>query len=107
VHFPPGSARLSNIAKAKLDEVALRMKQDPSATALILGYTDAQGSEEANRRLSEQRAEAARESLVSRHGIDAARIRVEGRGSSEPVGSDATEAGRQENRRAVIVITLG
>jgi outer membrane protein OmpA-like peptidoglycan-associated protein len=107
IHFPSGSARLSNIAKAKLDEVALRLKQDPSASARILGYTDARGSEEANQRLSEQRAEAARQYLVSRHGIDAARISIEGRGASEPVGSDDSEAGRRENRRAVIVISLG
>ena len=41
INFTAGSARLSNIAKAKLDEVALRMKQDPELVAEVLGYSDA------------------------------------------------------------------
>ena len=56
VNFAPNSARLSNIAKAKLDEVALKMKQDPSLTAEVLGYSDSKGSESANQRISQQRA---------------------------------------------------
>lgn len=107
IHFPSGSARLSNIAKAKLDEVALRLKQDPAATALILGYTDSQGPEAANQRLSQQRAEAARKYLVDRHGLDASRIAVEAKGEAEPAQANDSAAGRNENRRAVIVIHLG
>lgn len=107
IHFTPGSARLSNIAKAKLDEVALRMKQDPAATALIVGYTDSTGSAATNQRMSRQRAEAARQYLVARHGIDASRISVEGKGAADPVAPNDTAAGRKENRRAVIVVQLG
>lgn len=107
IHFTPSSARLSNIAKAKLDEVALRMKQDPAATALIVGYTDSTGSAATNQRMSQQRAEAARQYLVSRHGIDASRISVEGKGAADPVAPNDTAAGRKENRRAVIVVQLG
>ncbi len=107
IHFDTNSARLSNIAKAKLDEVALRMKQDPAATALILGYTDGQGSDAANLRLSQRRAEAAKQYLVSRHGLDAGRITVEGKGSAEPVQANDSETGRTDNRRAVIVVRLG
>lgn len=106
IHFDPSSARLTNIAKAKLDEVALRMKQDPGATARIVGYTDATGQASANQALSVRRAEAARDYLVRRHGIDARRIQTEGRGSSDPVASNDTPAGRKENRRAVIVVVL-
>lgn len=85
IHFEPGSARLTNIAKAILDEVALRMKQEPSATALVIGYTDDRENTGANRDLDRRRAEAVRDYLVSRHGIDASRITVEGRGTSDPV----------------------
>ncbi|MFN7942494.1 MAG: OmpA family protein [Thermoanaerobaculia bacterium] len=106
VNFTPGSARLSNIAKAKLDEVALRLKQDPSASALILGYADSQGNAAGNQRLSERRAQAARDYLVQRHQIDAARIQAEGKGSAEPVADNAAESGRQENRRAVIIVQI-
>lgn len=84
----------------------MRLKQDPSATATVLGYADATGSSGRNDRLSMQRAEAVRKVLVERHGIDPSRIAVEGRGSADPVGSNDTQTGRQENRRAVIVIRL-
>lgn len=107
IHFDSGSARLSNIAKAKLDEVALRMKQDPTATALIVGYTDASGNAAGNERLSVARAEAAKKYLVERHGLDAGRIAVEGKGANDPVAGNDAAAGRKENRRAVIIVKLG
>ena len=80
VQFDANSARLTNIAKAKLDEVALKMKEDPDARALVIGYTDSRGSDSANQRMSERRAQAVKDYLVQRHGIDPNRIRTEGRG---------------------------
>jgi outer membrane protein OmpA-like peptidoglycan-associated protein len=100
VNFPPGSARLSNIAKAKLDEVALKMKQDPDLRAQVLGYSDTSGSADANQRMSEQRAQAVKNYLVTRHGIDPSRITTEGRGSAESTG-DA-----ESDRRAVVILTV-
>jgi outer membrane protein OmpA-like peptidoglycan-associated protein len=107
VHFDSGGARLTNIAKAKLDEIALRLKQEPSATLLIRGYADSTGASADNQALSLRRAEAARAYLVERHGIDAARIAVEGRGAEDPVADNETAEGRRENRRAVLVVTIG
>jgi outer membrane protein OmpA-like peptidoglycan-associated protein len=106
IHFEPGSARLTNIAKAILDEVALRMKQEPSATALVIGYTDDRENAGPNRDLDRRRAEAVRDYLVTRHGIDASRITVEGRGTSDPVGDNTTAEGRLRNRRVVIRLIL-
>ncbi len=102
IHFEAGSARLTNIAKAILDEVGLRMKQQPSSTALVIGYTDDRENTGANRDLDRRRAEAVRDYLVSRHGIDPARITVEGRGTQDPVGDNTTAEGRLRNRRVVI-----
>jgi outer membrane protein OmpA-like peptidoglycan-associated protein len=99
VNFTPGSARLSNIAKAKLDEVALKMRQDPDLRALVIGYSDPSGSSDANQRISEQRAEAVKNYLVTRHGIDPSRITTEGRGSAESTGNP------EEDRRAVVILT--
>jgi outer membrane protein OmpA-like peptidoglycan-associated protein len=107
VNFDSGSARLSNIAKAKLDEVALRLRQDPRATATIVGHADTTGDAAANEELSRQRAEAAREYLVSRHGIEAARVRVEARGESAPAADESSASGKAENRRAEIVVRIG
>ena len=105
IHFEPGSARLTNIAKAILDEVALRMKQEPSSTALVIGYTDDRENTGANRDLDRRRAEAVRDYLVTRHGIDPSRITVEGRGVDN-TGDNTTAEGRLRNRRVVIRLTL-
>lgn len=106
IHFEPGSARLTNIAKAILDEVALRMKQEPAATAVVIGYTDDRENTGANADLDRRRAEAVRDYLVSRHGIDPARITVEGRGTTDPIGDNTTAEGRLRNRRVVIRLML-
>jgi outer membrane protein OmpA-like peptidoglycan-associated protein len=106
IHFEPGSARLTNIAKAILDEVALRMKQEPSSTALVIGYTDDRENAGPNSDLDRRRAEAVRDYLVSRHGIDPSRITVEGRGTQEPVGDNTTAEGRLRNRRVVIRLII-
>lgn len=97
VNFTPGSARLSNIAKAKLDEVALKMKQDPSLQAQVLGYAAA--NEKGAQRLSERRADAVKAYLVTRHGIDPSRIKTEGRGTQDSTGDPA------QDRRAVVILS--
>ena len=77
--FTSGSARLDNICKAKLDEVALRMKQDTDSTAEVTGYADgSSGSQAGNERLALARAEAVKSYLVTRHGIDPSRITTQG-----------------------------
>jgi outer membrane protein OmpA-like peptidoglycan-associated protein len=74
VDFDRGSARISNIAKAREDEVALRLRENPSATVVITGYPD-EGTASARREsLARQRAENTKAYLVTRHGIDASRI---------------------------------
>ncbi len=106
ITFDAGSARLTNIAKAILDGVALRMKNDLNSTAVITGYSDNAGSEEANTAISAKRADAAKEYLVTRHGIDPNRISTGAKGSAEPAYDNATAEGRAKNRRAVILVTL-
>ena len=106
-HFTSSSSRVSNICKAKLDEVALKMKQDPELGAQVLGHADSTGSDRINDPLSMRRAEAVKSYLVERHSIDPTRIETEGRGSREPVASNDTSDGRAENRRAVVIISIG
>jgi len=107
IFFDAGSARLTNIAKAVLDGIALRMKNDLNATAIITGYSDNAGkAEEANVAISAKRADAAKEYLVTRHGIDPNRITTAAKGSAEPGYDNATAEGRAKNRRAVIAVTL-
>ena len=98
-NFTPGSARLSNICKAKLDDVALKMKQDAASTAQVIGYSD--GSERTGQRISERRAEAVKGYLVTRHGIDPSRTKTEGRDGKESTGD------KTQDRRAVVILTAG
>ena len=106
IYFDAGSARLTNIAKAILDGVALRMKNDLNSTAVVTGYSDNLGSEASNMDISQRRAAAAKEYLVTRHGIDPGRISAVGKGSLEPAYDNSSAEGRAKNRRALIVVTL-
>jgi outer membrane protein OmpA-like peptidoglycan-associated protein len=106
IFFDAGSARLTNIAKAILDGIALRMKNDLNSTAVITGYSDPSGSEQANLTISAKRAAAAKEYLVTRHGIDPGRITTAAKGTAEPAYDNSTPEGRAKNRRALIVVTF-
>jgi len=106
IFFDGKSARLTNIAKAVLDGVALRMKNDLNATAVVTGYTDNTGTDKANVELGMKRAEAAKQYLVTRHGIDPGRITAASKGAADPAYDNAAAEGRTKNRRAQIVVTL-
>jgi OOP family OmpA-OmpF porin len=106
IFFEGKAARLTNIAKAILDGVALRMKNDLNATAVITGFTDNTGTEKANVELGQKRADAAKEYLVTRHGIDPGRITAQSKGSAEPAYDNSSAEGKAKNRRAQILVTL-
>ena len=67
----------------------------------VIGHTDSDGTEEYNQALSERRAQAVRDYMVS-EGVDASIIDVSGQGESNPIASNATKEGRAENRRVDI-----
>jgi OOP family OmpA-OmpF porin len=73
----------------------------PAATGVIEGHTDSNGADAYNQRLSEQRAKAVRDYMVSM-GIDPARLEAKGYGESQPVADNATPEGRAQNRRVVL-----
>ena len=104
INFDYGSNRVSNIGKAKLDEIGDSMRSDPSLHAHVTGHSDDRGGEAANQRYSLARAEAVKAYLVDRFGIDPSRITTEGAGSSQPIASNNTAEGRAMNRRAEIVV---
>ncbi|MET0403643.1 MAG: OmpA family protein [Cystobacter sp.] len=105
VLFRSGSVDLLPTARRRLNEVAdaLNKAQGP---LVIEGHTDSKGSAELNEELSFLRAEAVRDYLVDR-GVDAERIRTEGRGKERPIASNATAEGRANNRRVEIVLERG
>jgi outer membrane protein OmpA-like peptidoglycan-associated protein len=104
--YPAGVTDADNRCKAVLDDVALRLRQDPRATAEIVGHSDSSGSDEINAQTSRERAEKALDYLVQTHGIDAARITVSGAGSVDPIADNDTPEGRLTNRRVAIKVTI-
>jgi len=104
--FPAGNSVIDNRCKALLDEVALRLRQDPRGTVEIVGYSDSSGSVEINAATSLERADNARDYLVETHGIDAGRLTTSGAGSEMPIADNSTPEGRLSNRRLEIRLTL-
>lgn len=84
-----------------LNSVVLVLKEYNQTTVLIGGYTDSTGSLALNQRLSEERANSVRSYFVSQ-GVNGERLEASGYGPSNPVASNATEDGRQANRRVEI-----
>lgn len=100
--FDSDAATIRAESRAVLDEMVTLLAAEPTWKLLIEGHTDAQGDEAHNQRLSEARAHAVRDALVGR-GVTAARLRAVGLGESRPVGDNATEVGRAQNRRVELV----
>lgn len=94
--------RPDNVAKARLDEIALKLQQDPRLRVRITGYTDSRGSEKANERVGLRRAEAIKNYLVSQHKIDETRIETKSGGEANPLADNSTRDGRKQNRRVEI-----
>jgi outer membrane protein OmpA-like peptidoglycan-associated protein len=104
--FDVGQSTLKPGGRHALANLARFMRQHEERKIVIEGFTDNRGSEMANRRLSERRAQAVREALV-REGIDAERIVARGLGEAYPVASNDNPSGRQLNRRVEILIGEG
>ena len=81
--FEQGKADLNDDAKLALHDLAKVMKQNPELRLRIEGHTSAEGEAAANQKLSEDRAQAAKDFLVNKEGIDASRLEAVGKGSSE------------------------
>ncbi len=80
------------------------MKQYPTTTAVIEGHTDNVGDAEYNRGLSQRRAESIVNHLVEKYGIERSRLTAVGYGMTRPVADNATDAGKQANRRIEAII---
>lgn len=98
ITFAFDSARIDPQSYPVLDEVAAALKAKPSLVVEIGGHTDARGRAAYNQRLSQQRAQAVRDYLVSK-GIAPSRLTVKGYGAAFPIATNETEQGRAKNRR--------
>ncbi len=105
VNFPFNSAELSDKAKAELDTVAARLKQDNKNVYVeIQGFTDASGPDEYDVRLGEARAEAVRRYLSLHNSVPLNRMNVISYGKDKPIADNHTRDGRAQNRRVALVV---
>ena len=94
---------LKDAAKANVQSLAASLNQYPDTDIKIIGHTDSKGTEQYNQGLSERRAAAVKAYAVSQ-GVPASRLVTIGKGFSEPIADNETDAGRAANRRVEIVI---
>lgn len=101
--FAVDSAQLTPGAEQAFASIAGVLRQYKKTIIHVVGFTDSTGTAQYNRKLSVRRARAVADYLISQ-GVSAGRIRIAGRGETQPVASNATAAGRARNRRVDIVI---
>lgn len=103
IYFDFNKADVKPESEPVLKEIVNLLKQNAKLNLYIVGHTDNVGSLTANMDLSQRRAEAVLQVLVSKHGVDAKRLKSQGVGPLCPVVPNKTEEGRAKNRRVELV----
>ena len=101
--FATNSAQLMPAAKSNIESLAKVLNKYPDTNILIEGDTDSDGAEDYNQELSERRAETV-SGYAKGFNVNGSRITTVGFGETQPVATNTTEAGRQQNRRVEIAI---
>lgn len=102
INFDTNKSELKEDGEAAVKEIAVLLKQQPTLRISIEGHTDNVGDAQANRRLSQARAEAVL-AAVKAQGIDAKRLAAKGQGADIPIADNRKEDGRAKNRRVELV----
>lgn len=101
--FDFDSDRIRSDAAENLRQLANSLNKFGNSSLLIVGHTDSQGDDAYNQNLSQRRANAA-SAYLQAQGVPSTRVSTSGRGELEPVASNATDDGRQQNRRVEVAI---
>ncbi|MFT7683703.1 MAG: OOP family OmpA-OmpF porin [Moritella dasanensis] len=104
VKFANNSAEIPESAKPEIKAVADLMTQFANANVEIEGHSDSSGDAAYNKTLSQRRADAVRDTIVSEYSIEATRVTAVGYGEDQPIASNDTKEGRLENRRVIAEI---
>jgi OOP family OmpA-OmpF porin len=103
IYFDFNKAEVKPESNPVLKEIASLLKQNPKMNLYVVGHTDNVGALNTNMDLSQRRADAVVQALVSKYGADAKRLKAQGVGPLCPVTSNKTEEGRAKNRRVELV----
>jgi outer membrane protein OmpA-like peptidoglycan-associated protein len=102
ISFKVGSAKLDEKGTADLDALATGLANQKGYVLEVQGFTDSQGSANANKALSQRRADVVQTYLVEHYNIPLYRVRMIGLGTDKPVAGNNTRAGRAQNRRVEV-----
>ena len=104
IYFNSGKATFKTAdVPARLDAISGIVKNYPTASFVIEGHTDSDGSDAFNQKLSEDRANAVKDALIAR-GISASKLTAVGYGESKPIATNKTAAGKAKNRRTEVTL---
>tara|TARA_R110002073_G_scaffold61383_3_gene154317 strand:- start:23063 stop:24628 length:1566 start_codon:yes stop_codon:yes gene_type:complete len=101
--FDSGSANIKPQSYGIIRQISQVLMQDESIKLNIIGHTDADGSNDANLKLSKERAAAVRQALIDIYNISGDRLQTDGKGENEPIGDNKTVNGKAQNRRVEFV----
>jgi outer membrane protein OmpA-like peptidoglycan-associated protein len=104
IKFPSGRSTIDGNSTALMKKVQQGLNLFPGASISVEGHTDANGSDSTNLILSQDRADAVRQYLVSNFGVDPEKVSSVGYGEARPVATNETAAGRTRNRRIDLII---
>ncbi len=104
IKFASGSAEIGEASKITLNQVAQAINASPGSIITITGYTDNTGSEAGNLAISTERAEAVRSYLITQS-VDGTLLSPVGKGQENPIASNETEEGREQNRRIEFTVS--
>ncbi|VAW10843.1 Flagellar motor rotation protein MotB [hydrothermal vent metagenome] len=101
--FDSGSANIQPQSMGIIRQISQVLQQENGMNLKIVGHTDADGDDSANKNLSKKRADAVKNALVNVYNVSADRLQTDGKGESEPVGDNATTDGKAQNRRVEFI----
>lgn len=102
--FAMGTASLTPATRQAIDAFIHQVPGIQERQVVVVGHTDSTGSQEANYRVGQRRAAAVAQHLLGAHGLEPVRIWATSAGDSQPIADNATEEGRQRNRRVEILV---
>ena len=101
--FDVGSDNIKPESFGTLKKIAEALQQEAGMNIKIVGHTDADGSDGSNLELSKNRATSVMNALTNEFGISESRLQTDGKGEADPVGDNATTAGKAQNRRVEFI----
>ena len=106
IQFEVAKAIIKPESNSLLHDIAEVIKKNPQVKKLsIEGHASAEGDAKANKKLSDDRAKAVMTHLIKKEGVEAARLTAKGWGEEKPIADNATEEGREKNRRVEFLVT--